>query len=272
MGKPFFSCVIPVKGERPFFKDALASLEAQGLGEELEVIVQDGDVEPDEGQSDALNKGFAKAKGEWLFWLNADDVLLPGALKKVRELILSYAPSTSDEVTQAPSTSAATPHESTFSWIAGDTVYIDESGRVCEVRCDARWRPWFGKHLSVWTGGPSAFFRRELWEKRGGFDTDLKYVMDIDLWTRWAKAGVRFAALGDYVWGFRVHGGSLTGSGRNAAAQTAELKSIDAKYGVSTNGFWRNVTRLASLLDGSWSKRKRDSECLHGKMFNEIPA
>ena len=42
---PFFSCVIPVKGGRPFIKDALASLEAQGLGEELEVIVQDGDVD-----------------------------------------------------------------------------------------------------------------------------------------------------------------------------------------------------------------------------------
>ena len=123
---PFFSCVIPVKGERPFFKDALASLESQGMDEDLEIIVQDGDIEPDSGQSDALNKGFAKAKGEWLFWLNADDVLLPGALKKVRELISSRAPSTSDEVAKAPSTSAATPHESTFTWIAGDTVYIDE--------------------------------------------------------------------------------------------------------------------------------------------------
>ena len=72
-----------MKGDRPFFKDALASLESQGMCEDLEVIVQDGDVEPDSGQSDALNKGFAKATGEWLFWLNADDVLLPGALKKV---------------------------------------------------------------------------------------------------------------------------------------------------------------------------------------------
>ena len=80
---PFFTCVIPVKGDRPFFKDALASLESQGMGDELEIIVQDGDAEPDSGQSDALNKGFAKAKGEWLFWLNADDILLPGVLIKV---------------------------------------------------------------------------------------------------------------------------------------------------------------------------------------------
>ena len=272
---PFFSCVIPVKGDRPFFKDALASLEAQGLGEELEVIVQDGGEgsggvgelvsggvesggvrwfrEKDVGQSDALNKGFAKAKGEWLFWLNADDILLPGVLIKVKQLLHS-----------------STPPLTTLNWLAGDTVYIDEQGKVKDVRCDAKWRSWFGKKLSVWTGGPSAFFKRELWEKRGGFDAALKYAMDIDLWTRWAKAGEKFVGLGDYVWGFRVHGGSQTMNGENSAGQIAERRAIDAKHCVSSGGFWRNVTRIASVLDGSWSKRQRDSEFLHGKMFNEI--
>ena len=277
MSRPLFSCVIPVKGDRPFFKDALASLESQGMGEDLEVIVQDGGEgsggvgelvsggvesggvrwfrERDVSQSDALNKGFAKAKGEWLFWLNADDILLPGVLIKVKQLLHS-----------------STPPLTTLNWLAGDTVYIDEQGKVKDVRCDAKWRSWFGKKLSVWTGGPSAFFKRELWEKRGGFDAELKYAMDIDLWTRWAKAGEKFVGLGDYVWGFRVHGGSQTMNGENSAAQIAECRAIEAKYGVSSGGFWRNVTRIASVLDGSWSKRKRDSECLHGKRFNEILA
>ena len=292
---PFFTCVIPVKGDRPFFKDAMASLEAQGLGEDLEIIVQDGGEgsggvgglvsggvegelvsggvesggvrwfrEKDVGQSDALNKGFAKAKGEWLFWLNADDVLLPGALKKVRELI-SRVDRVEGEVVLTQRRRGAEYAENgagfnRVDWIAGDTVYIDEKSRVLEVRTDAKWR----------SGGPSAFFKRELWEKRGGFDAELKYAMDIDLWTRWAKAGERFVGLGDYVWGFRVHGGSQTMNGENATAQIAERKAIDAKYGVSSDGFWRDVTRLASVLDGSWAKRKRDSECLHGKRFNEI--
>ena len=56
---------MPVKGPRPYMEEALASLSAQGMGDDLEVIVQDGDAEPDAGQSDAFNKGFAKAHGEW---------------------------------------------------------------------------------------------------------------------------------------------------------------------------------------------------------------
>lgn len=261
MNNPLFSCVSPVKGDRPFFGEAIDSLKAQGLGEELEIIVQDGDcdgrvehvdrvegvkwfLEPDGGQSDALNKGFAKARGEWLFWLNADDVLLPGALKKVLDRINRI-----DRI----------------NWIAGDTVYLDEKGIVKDVRTDAKWRSWFGKTLSVWTGGPSAFFRCELWEKRGGFAADLKYAMDIDLWTRWAKAGEKFVGLGDYVWGFRVHGGSQTMNGENSSAQIAERKAVDAKYGVSSDGFWRNVTRVASVLDGSWAKRRLDTMRLNGR-------
>lgn len=241
--------MIPVKGDRPFLGEAIDSLKVQGLGDNLQIIVQDADVEPDAGQSDALNKGFSKAKGEWLFWLNADDVILPGVLKKVLDRINRI-----DKI----------------NWIAGDTVYLDEKGIVKDVRTDAKWRSWFGKHLSVWTGGPSAFFRRELWEMRGGFAADLKYAMDIDLWTRWAKAGERFVGLGDYVWGFRMHDESKTGSGRFAAEQAKELAAIDARYGVSTMGFWRNMTRLASVLDGGWSKRKSDTARLNGRLWSEI--
>ena len=249
MRASFFSCVVPVKGTRQYLSEALESLSAQGIGDDLEIIIQDGDIVPDSGQSDALNKGFAKAKGEWLFWLNADDVLLPGALKKVLDRINRF-----DKI----------------NWIAGDTVYLDEKGIVKDVRTDAKWRCWFGKTLSVWTGGPSAFFSRSLWNRLGGFDTNLKYVMDIDLWTRWAKADVEFVELNEYVWGFREHGSSLTGSGVNRSSQLSELSRVDDRYGVSSVGFWRNVTRAASVLDGSWMKRKYDAARFCGKHWSEI--
>ena len=232
-------------------EEALDSLRLQGMGDELEVIIQDGDVEPDAGQSDALNKGFAKAKGEWLFWLNADDVLLPGALKSLEFRVQSL-------------------EFRKVEWIVGDTVYLDEKGVVQDVRTDAKWRPWFGKKLSVWTGGPSAFFCRELWGRHGGFDADLKYAMDIDLWTRWAKAGEKFVGLGDYVWGFRMHEGSKTMGGGDKSVQWEELARIDARHGVSSAGFWRNLTRAANVMDGSWSKRRSDARRLSGLEWRTV--
>ena len=113
MAAPLFSCVVPVRGSRPYLDEALDSLKKQGMGSALEVIVQDGDAEPDRGQSDALNKGFAKAKGEWLFWLNADDLLLPGALIKIRQLITQNLRRTTS-----------------LDWIAGNQLLIDDAGKV----------------------------------------------------------------------------------------------------------------------------------------------
>ena len=263
-------------------EEALASLSSQKMGDALEVIVQDGDIESDFGQSDALNRGFAKARGKWFFWLNADDVLLPGALEKVQGKIFNAEAQRRREA-EGDEIKVKVKGEEVvkvngggrgveFNWIVGDTVYLDEKGIVKDVRCDARWRWWFGKRMSVWTGGPSAFFRRELWKRLGGLDTSLKYVMDIDLWTRWAKAGARFDSLMCPVWGFRMHEGSKTMNGKNRIEQREELARVDAMHGVSSMGFWRNVTRVASIIDGSWMKRKYDSAVLHNKHWKECTA
>ena len=247
--RPFFSCVMPVKGPRPYMDEALESLAAQGMGDGLEVIIQDGDAEPDLGQSDALNRGFAKAKGEWLFWLNADDVLLPGALRKVLNRIVKF-----DRV----------------EWLAGNTIYIDKEDKVIGARRDARWLPWFGNRMNVWTGGPSAFFARSLWERLGRFDLNLRYVMDIDVWTRWARAGERFVGIDDYLWGFRMHPGSATMGGGNEVAHRAEKEALLDMHGLSNQWFWRSLSRVASMIDCSWFARQRDSKSFSGKRWQDI--
>lgn len=235
MSRPMFSCVVPVKGARPYFDTALDSLRSQGQGEDLEIIVQDGDIESDCGLSDAINRGLAKARGEWLFWLNADDILLPGTLEKVRDFVRS----------------------SSVDWIAGNTVYIDGKGRWTDSRWNGRWHGFLNRHLPTWTFGPSSFFTRGLWEKHGGLDTSLRFSMDIDLWTRWALAGERYAMIPDYLWGFRWHEGSTTASGRNLAEQSDELRLIEKRHGFSHQGFWRFVSRVIQLLDGSYLRREK---------------
>ena len=236
--RPLFSCVIPVKGERPFMKEALASLAAQGMGDDLEIIVQDADVEPDCGQSDALNKGFAKAKGEWLFWLNADDVLLHGALRAVKRCV---------EVWKFGS----------LDWIAGNMMYIDAEGRVIDCRWDRGWKCAFDG-LPVQVYGPSSFFRRELWDKCGGFDTSLRVCMDVDLWMKFREHGHWFKRLPQYVWGFRRHDGSLTKSRTKSPEeqmrQDAEVQLVHARHGVKVTCWrlWR--ARVIRLLNGSYLK------------------
>ena len=235
-------------------EEALASLAAQGMGDELEVIVQDADVEPDAGQSDAFNKGFAKAHGEWLFWLNADDVLLPGALEKVLRRV-------EEERGKAE-------------WIVGNQMRIDEKGNVLKCSVGNGWHDWLYKHAVPHVYGPSAFFRRELLERVGGFDDSLSICMDWDLWIRFMRAGARFTRIGRYLWGLRQWAGSKTQRpmDREELAQQHEevVRMLEknkfslTRGGMRTVRLWRvlNGNYLTEWLDGLRFRGREVSSCV----------
>jgi hypothetical protein len=126
--------------------------------------------------------------------------------------------------------------------------------------------------MSVWTGGPSAFFSRNLWLRLGGFDVNLHYVMDIDVWTRWARAGVRFTGVGDYLWGFRMHEGSKTKGGMHDSAHHSERIRVLERHGASNQALWCNLTRLGCIADGSWFKRMRDKKRVRGIHWKDLPS
>src|SRR5439155_9305515 len=104
MTLPLISIITPSFNQVEFIEETIQSVITQDYAQR-EYLVFDGgstdgsvDIirrhadkldywvsEPDRGQSDAINKGFAVAKGEVLTWLNSDDVYLPGALSAVAE-------------------------------------------------------------------------------------------------------------------------------------------------------------------------------------------
>ena len=266
---PLLSCVIPVKGERPFFKDALVSLDGQGMGDELEVIIQDGTTEytehteipkglnvewfreVDSGQSDALNKGFAKAKGEWLFWLNADDVLLPGALHKVQQLITHNS------------------HLTSLNWIVGNQLLIDDAGKVLKCSVGNRWHDWLYKNEVPHVYGPSSFFRHELLEKVGGLDASLEYCMDWDLWVKFKDVGARFVRINDYLWAQRQWKGSKTQRKLSDSERSVHFAEIDRMcsnngFKITRGGAW--LTRAVRLLEGCYLKEFVDGFKWKGRM------
>jgi hypothetical protein len=190
--------------------------------------------EPDDGQSAALNKGFAQARGEFFFWINGDDLLMPGTLDKARAFFLEHP---------------------TCQWLAGNLVYIDAQDRVLRVARDGRWHDWLYRHAPVRVYGPTSIFSRELFERVGGFDESLHYMMDTDLWLRFKAVGARYERLPHVCWAFRVHEGSKTAADLRGAADPRMLEErarVYAKNGLRVTRFGLWQQRVWRLLNGCY--------------------
>lgn len=202
--------------------------------------------EPDRGQSHALNKGFARATGRYLLWINADDLLLPGTLDRARAYLNAHP---------------ACP------WLAGNLVYIDAQDRVLWCARDGQWRDRLYRHAPVRVYGPTSIFSRALFEQVGGFDESLHYVMDTDLWLRFKAAGARFHRLDHYCWAFRVHGGSKTAADLRGAADPHMLEERARMYdknglAVTRAGLWQQ--RAWRLLNGRYLRAWLDTRRMRG--------
>ncbi len=259
---PLFSIVIPVLNQFQFIERALMSVLSQSF-DDYEMIVVDGgstdgtvDIlnthasqiawmcsEKDRGQSDALNKGFAHAKGKYFFWLNADDILLPDALAALSRII-----------GQTNFSSVTTLSLSGALWIAGNMMIVDKDDRVIRCLRDGVWHDFMYHHAPVQVYGPSSVFSRALYDSVGGFDESLHYAMDTDLWLRFKSAGARYIRLNKYIWGFRYHAGSKT---RGGCSETEEIQAAERKKIYLQNGLtvkWWNplLNRLVRFLNGAY--------------------
>ena len=145
--------------------------------------------EKDRGQTDAINKGFARASGQIFAWINSDDTYEPRAVGQAVRFLLDHP-----EV----------------GMVYADCNYINEQGRV------------IGKFPAAQTDLPrlrrgyvhipqqTMFFRAELWKQVGPLDPSFYFAMDYDLWTRIAaRAELRYLA--EQTWAnFRIHASGKT--------------------------------------------------------------
>jgi GT2 family glycosyltransferase len=200
---PTISIVTPSFGQGHFLERTLYSVVNQNYPT-LEYIVQDGgstdetvDVlhrfdgsltrwtsEPDNGQGDAINRGFAHTSGEIMAYLNSDDLLLPGALAYVATYF------------------AAHPEVDV---VYGHRVIIDEYDR--QVGCQVLPRH-DDEELTMLDFVPqeTLFWRRSAWEAAGGqIDPSLRFAIDWDLLLRLRDSGAKMVRVPRFLGAFRVH-------------------------------------------------------------------
>ncbi len=205
--KPLVTIVTPSYNQAEFLESTILSVIEQDYPR-LEYIVVDGgstdnsleiirkyedrithwSSEPDAGQTEAINKGFARASGDIFAYLNSDDMYRPGAVREAVEFFSQNAET---------------------GMVYGDADYIDEVGitigKFPAAQTDYRRLRRGYVHIPQ----QAAFFRAELWDRVGPLDPTFQFAMDYDLWVR--IAALKPIQYHRRTWAaFRLHGKAKT--------------------------------------------------------------
>jgi glycosyltransferase involved in cell wall biosynthesis len=199
------SVLTPSFGYGRFIADAIQSVHNQG-GVSCEHIVQDGGSqdetlevlsrfegkvvwasEPDQGQSDALNKALAKASGTWIAWLNADEFYLPGALATL--------------VWQA--------ERAGVDVVYGDCVFVDADGRIERLLPQHRFSAKILREYGCYIPSNTVLIRRSVLGD-APWDPTVRRIMDWDLYLNLLRREARFSHVAYPAAAFRAHDERVT--------------------------------------------------------------
>ncbi|WP_260738646.1 glycosyltransferase family 2 protein [Tunturiibacter lichenicola] len=210
---PLISIVTPSFNQAAFIYEAIQSIKIQDYAMYEHLIIDgmstDGTVEllqtlssiaefnkmswmseKDNGQSEALNKGFRRAKGDIIGWLNSDDRYLPGCFAHIVEAF-----------EQNPDVDI----------IYGDYRIVDEHGRAVQTRREIEFSKFilFYHHV-LYIPTTATFFRSRVFKEENWLEEHLQYAMDLELFIRLAIKGYRFMHISKVLADFRLQPNSKT--------------------------------------------------------------
>ena len=225
MSWPRITIVTPSYNQGQFLEETILSVVGQQYPN-LEFIIIDGGStdnsvevikkyekhlncwvsEKDNGQGAAINKGFARATGDIMAWLNSDDMYLPGTLHHIASKLNSISP----EI------------------VFGNCIHIRENSPLV-TGSDVQ-----GRHttmnlvLADYIIQPSTFWTKDLWLKTGTLDESLVFGFDWEWFIRAKKAGGIFTPEVKYLSLYRIHGEHKTGVG--GERRLRELATIYGRH------------------------------------------
>jgi len=251
--KPLVSVIVPVYNGEDFLGDALASIRQQDYCPLEIVIVNDGSTDgtaelaaalgqdidwihqENSGPSAARNAGLATARGEFIAFLDADDLWPPGKLQAQVELLLA---------------------NSAAEIVLGRIQCIGHSGTPQSVAADSE-----GFLFGVLLGG--AVFRKSVFSKVGFFDEDLRYSEDHDWFFRAREQNTSIISIPRVTLLYRRHGNNMTvGKDTQGYQLTRVLKKSLDRRRAQNNGMVTSLTKFSALLrtDDTNSQGRKNQE------------
>ena len=172
--------------------------------------------EKDHGQAEAINKGLRRAKGEFVAWLNSDDLYAQGAVSKAVAILLTN------------------PH---LGMVFSDVFSIDANNEVFNTM---RYGDWNLLNLMSFhiIGQPGVFMRRSVLERAGYLDLNYHYLLDHQLWLRMAlEAPIRY--IPDFLAAARFH----------AAAKNVAMAAEFGREAFAIVDWMQSQPDLAALFE-----------------------
>jgi hypothetical protein len=252
-GWPLVSIVTPSYNQARFLRRTVESVLRQDYPHVEYVVIDGGSTdgspevlrgygnrlrwvsEPDRGQSDAINKGFAQCRGEVRAYLNSDDVLWPGAVRTAIEHFRCRPD---------------------WDLLYGNAYQIDADDGILGRYPTAPYD--LGRLLqNCFICQPAAFWRTRLAERVGPFDADLHYAMDLDYWLRADRAGGRLVHVPEVLACSRVYPETKTLSARDRVY--GEILAVCRRHAGQAGfsqyfAYWHHRCREA---DHGWPRRLR---------------
>ena len=239
---PRITIVTPSYNQARYLEATLRSALLQGYPN-LEILVLDGGStddsvriirkydkwlaywvsERDGGQPVAINRGLGRATGAVLTWLNSDDILTPGALRRVALLVRA--------------------RPEAVAWV-GACFRFDTAGRITDTIFPrgldrASLADWGGKGFFY---QPSCFISARAWQKIGTLDQRLEYGFDVDLWLKLAEIG-DFAETREVLSAALFH--EMAKSGKGRMGQHVDTIALQVYHGFP-DAAMRRLARLTA--------------------------
>ncbi len=228
--KPKISIITPSFNQVQFLEATMRSVLDQNY-ENLEYIVIDGGSndgskeiikkysdqlaywvsEKDEGQTHAINKGFQKATGDLVAWMNSDDTYLPGAFEKVAEYYNRY-----------PNVDV----------LYADKHHIDEDGNFLHSQRYVPYRLYTFANDKMVMCNQSAFWKRDIFEKIGYLDETIQFAMDYEFFVRLGVHKLNMKHFPEFWGEQRYYSGTKTSDEKWLKILAENHKSINAKFGL----------------------------------------